>query len=74
MHNEYKSLMANGTWKLTTLPNNHTRIGCKSAFRAKRDALGHIVRYIARLVAKSFAQVRGVDFHKTFAPWPNSPP
>ena len=28
----------------------------------------HVVRYKARLVAKSFAQVHKVDFHETFAP------
>ena len=45
MQEEYKSLMANGTWELTLVPHNRTPIGCKWVFRAKRDATGHVVRY-----------------------------
>ena len=56
MQEEYKSLMANGTWELIPMPNNHSPIGCKWVFRAKRDATAHVVRYKARLVAKGFAQ------------------
>ena len=51
---KYKSLMANGTWKLTLISNNPCPIGCKWVFCAKRDAMGHVVRYIARLVTKGF--------------------
>ena len=47
MQDEYKSLMANGTWELTPVPYNHTPIGCKWLFRAKPDATGHVVRYKA---------------------------
>ena len=36
-------------------------------FRARKDALGNVVRYIARLVANGFAQVHGVYFHEEFA-------
>ena len=68
MQEEYKSLMANGTWELSPVSHNRTPIGCKWVFRAKRDGTGHVVRYKARLVVKGFAQVYGVDFHETFAP------
>ncbi len=74
MQEEYKSLMDNATWELTTLPPNRTTIGCKWVFRTKRDALGNVVRYKARLVAKGYSQVAGVDFNEIFAPWPSSPP
>jgi hypothetical protein len=37
-------------------------------FRTKRDASGHIVRHKARLLAKGYSQVEGVDFNETFAP------
>ena len=68
MQDKYKSLMANDTLELTLVPHNRSPIGCKWLFRPKRDATEHVVRYKARLVAKSFAQVHGVDFHETFAP------
>ena len=37
-------------------------------FRTKNDALGEIVRYKLRLVAKIYSQVVEVDFNKIFAP------
>jgi hypothetical protein len=37
-------------------------------FRNKQDDQGVIVRNNARLVAKGFSQVEGLDFAKTFAP------
>ena len=67
MQEEYKSLMANGMWELTPMPNNPNFIGCKWLFHTKRDATGHVVHYKALLVTKGFAQVQRVDFHETFA-------
>jgi hypothetical protein len=37
-------------------------------FKTKRDAAGEIVHHKARLVARGFSQVQGVDFNETFAP------
>ena len=68
LQEEYKSLMATRTCKLTPMPNNRNHIGCKWVFCAKTDANGHVVHYKARLVAKDFAQVHGIDFHEAFAP------
>ena len=36
-------------------------------FRTKNDALGEIVRYTTRLIAKGYSQVAGVDFNEVFA-------
>src|SRR5579875_989961 len=60
--------MANGTWKLAPLPKDRKSVGCKWVFKTKKDALGNVMRYKARLVARGFSQVEGVDFHETFAP------
>ena len=67
MDEEYKLLMANGTWELTPIPKNRTSIGYKWVFRAKRDAMSDVVRYKARPVAKEFSQIEGVDFHETYS-------
>ena len=68
MEEEYHSLHANRTWELTTLPPSRKAVGCKWVFKTKRDATGEIVRHKARLVARGFSQVQGVDFNETFAP------
>ena len=43
-------------------------VGTKSVFRNKQDEHGVVTRNKARLVAKSYAQVAGLDFEETFAP------
>ena len=74
MQHEYDSLMANGTWELTPLPKNRQSVGCKWMFGMERDATGNVVRYKARLVAKDYSQVAGMDFNETFAPVANLAP
>ena len=68
MQEEYDALIAKGTWELAALPPGRSSVGCKWVFSTKRDALGQVVRYKARLVARGFSQVEGVDFNETFAP------
>ena len=68
MQEEYESLMGKGTWELAALPNDRKSVGCKWVFRTKRDVLGQVVRYKARLLAKGYSQVEGVDFNETFTP------
>jgi hypothetical protein len=40
----------------------------KWVFRNKQDEQGVVIRNKARLVGKSYSQVKGLDFDKTFAP------
>ena len=67
IEDEYHSLLANGTWELTTLPKGCKAVGCKWVIKTKRDAAGEIVRHKVRLVARGFSQMQGVDFNETFA-------
>jgi hypothetical protein len=50
------------------LPNGAKAIGCKWVFKTKKDSLGNIKRYNARLVAKGFTQKERIDYTKTFSP------
>ena len=58
----------NHTWTLEPLPKNRNAIGSKWVFKMKRDSQGNIERFKARIVAKGYAQVEGIDYFETFAP------
>ncbi|KAG1654211.1 hypothetical protein FOA52_010588 [Chlamydomonas sp. UWO 241] len=65
---EISSLMENGTWELCQLPNGFSVLPVRWVYKFKRDATGQVVRFKARVVAKGFKQVEGVDYLQTFAP------
>ena len=68
MEDEMQSVHENKTWTLTNLPPGRRCIGTKWVFKIKKDASNKFQRYKARVVAKGYAQVAGLDFDKTFAP------
>lgn len=49
---EYKSLLKNGTWTLSTLPPHMKHIGCKRMFKVKENPDGNVNKYKALLVTK----------------------
>ena len=53
---ELDSMANNQVWDLVELPKGGKAIGCKRIFKTKRDFLGNIERYKARLLAKGFTQ------------------
>lgn len=65
MNDEYKSLMEMGTWdkELVELPKGRKAVKCRWVFVRKLDG-----RYKARVVAKGFTQVYGIDYEETFSP------
>ena len=65
---EYDSLMKNNTWVLVPRPQNRRVVTCKWALKHKRDAMNRIVRLKARLVARGFSQIYGIDYLDTYAP------
>ncbi|XP_050909738.1 uncharacterized protein LOC127123575 [Lathyrus oleraceus] len=68
MHDELNSVSHNGVWDLTEFPVGCKAIGCKWAFKTKRDHDGKIDRYKARLVTKGYSQREGIDYKETFSP------
>uniref|UniRef100_A0A2N9FCT2 Reverse transcriptase Ty1/copia-type domain-containing protein n=1 Tax=Fagus sylvatica TaxID=28930 RepID=A0A2N9FCT2_FAGSY len=68
MKEEMNSMKSNGVWDLVELPNGVKAIGCKWVFKTKKDSLGNIERYKARLIAKGFTQKEGIDYTETFSP------
>ncbi|KAF7779102.1 hypothetical protein Agabi119p4_3447 [Agaricus bisporus var. burnettii] len=68
MEDELAMLKASRTWELVDPPSKVNIVGSKWVFKCKKDAIGNIVRYKARLVAQGYSQVPGVDYFDTFAP------
>jgi len=68
MNREIQALENNKTWYLTNLPNGKKPIGCKWVFKTKYNDDGTIERHKARLVAKRYSQLEGIDYFDTFSP------
>ena len=68
MEEERRALEAHGTWQLEKPPAGANIVSCRWVFHAKKDAAGNVYRYRARLVARGFSQIPGVDFFDTYAP------
>ncbi|KAM2881066.1 hypothetical protein COP2_014191 [Malus domestica] len=68
MRTELDALHQNHTWDLVPLPAGHKPIGSKWVFKKKYKSDGSLDRYKARVVAKGYTQVEGVDYQETFSP------
>jgi len=68
MNVEMLPLEKNNTWEIVDLPKGKKPFGCKWVFTIKYKVHGTLERYKARLVAKDYTQIYGIDYHETFAP------
>ncbi|CAL1370826.1 unnamed protein product [Linum trigynum] len=64
---EWDALEDNKTWEIVDLPAGKTTIGSKWVYKTKFRSDGDIERLKARVVAKGYTQVHGVDFWDTFS-------
>ncbi|PPQ72971.1 hypothetical protein CVT26_014516, partial [Gymnopilus dilepis] len=62
------TLEKNGTWRIVKRPENANVVDSKWVLRIKKNAAGEIDKYKARLVARGFTQVYGIDYDATYAP------
>ena len=67
MEEEYNSLMKKNTWDLVPLPKGRKVVRCKWIYQTKFAADRSIDKHKAKLVAKGFSQVLGIDYTETFA-------
>ena len=65
---EYKSLMDKKTWDFVQLPQDRQPLDCKWIFKIKRKVDGSLDKYKARLVAKRYDKIEGLDYNETFSP------
>lgn len=70
MEKELQGLIANGTFTEAIVPAGRKPVGAKWIFKLKTNQFGEVTRPKARMVAKGFSQIPGVDFDGTYAPTP----
>ena len=68
IQSEIQNLVERGTWSEVPKTNNENIIDSKIVLKRKRDENGNISKYKARLVARGFEQVEGLNYSGTFAP------
>jgi hypothetical protein len=65
---ELKGLESSGTWRLVKRPTDTNVVDSKWVLKIKKNAAGEVDKYKARLVARGFTQIYGVDYYETYAP------
>ena len=68
MASEMQSLKENGVYELVEIPKGKKVVKSKWVFKVKTDSEGNVDKLKARVVAKGYSQVEGVDYDQTFSP------
>ncbi|KAF5462902.1 hypothetical protein F2P56_018869 [Juglans regia] len=68
MQSEIDALHENKTWSLVPPSPDMNLVTSKWVFKVKTKADGSVERYKARLVARGFSQLHGLDYDETFSP------
>ena len=68
MQSEMDSLRENGVYEIVDRPVGKKVVQSKWVLRVKTNELGEIEKYKARVVAKGYSQVEGIDYDQTFSP------
>ena len=65
---ELTALAANSTWKEVVPPKNANIVTSKWVFKPKMHTNGSLDKLKARVVARGFSQMHGINYEDTFAP------
>ena len=65
---ELNGLEKMGTWRMVKRPPDTNVVGTKWVLKIKKNSAGEIDKYKARLVARGFTQIYGIDYYETYAP------
>ena len=68
MKGEMDSLRENGVFDFVDKPRGKKVVKSKWVLRVKTNEIGEIEKYKARVAAKGYSQVEGVDYDQTFSP------
>ena len=68
MDSELESLWKNGVYVEVARPIGKKVIGSKWVLRIKTNSAGKVDKFKARVVAKGYRLMEGVDYYETFAP------
>ncbi|KAH9687370.1 retrovirus-related pol polyprotein from transposon RE1 [Citrus sinensis] len=67
MKGEYSALLKNNTWSLVPRSDGQKIVGNKWVYRVKHNSYRSLAKYKARLVARGFQQIAGVNYFETFS-------
>jgi len=68
MLDELSALRHSGTWDLVRLPSGKSVVGCRWVYAIKVGPNGTVDRLKARLIAKCYIQIFGLNYGDTFSP------
>lgn len=68
VHDELTALTSKHVWIETPTPKGKPIVTPRWVFAKKHDAQGHLVRHKARLVARGFTQIHGLNYDETYSP------
>ena len=68
MDSEMQSLKENIVYEIVNKPSEKKVVKSKWVLRVKTNEKGEVDKFKARVVAKGFSQVEGVDYDQTFSP------
>jgi Reverse transcriptase (RNA-dependent DNA polymerase) len=66
MEEELEALENNKTWEIIQKPKNKKLVGCRWVYKIKYNRDETIEMYKARLVAKRYTQIYGVEYQEIF--------